>query len=213
VVLFVNGAAGDVSTRFTRHAQDAGEVSRVGAALATVAVQALENASPQTGSIRHGRTTVRLSHRARRPIKGAVVAARTGSDDQDPGLLSPAQLRVAETRAQGAAMLESLAQIPDTAISDELKLEAWALGDVVLVAIPGELFASLGSRIDSASSGQTLILGYTNGYVGYLTDISAHESQTYEALASPFDPEVGERVADAATTLVERIRKQSRRAC
>jgi hypothetical protein len=212
VVLFVNGAAGDVSTRFTRHAQDAGEVSRVGAALAAAAAQALENASLHTGPIRHGRTTVRLSRRARHPVKSSVVAG-TGSDDEAPGLLSPAQLRVAETRAQGAAMLEALTQIPDTAIPDALELEAWALGDVVLVAVPGELFASLGSRIDSASAGTTLILGYTNGYVGYLTDISAHASQTYEALASPFDPEAGERVADAAMALVELISKQSRRAC
>jgi hypothetical protein len=213
VVLFVNGAAGDVSTRFTRRAQDAGEVSQVGAALATAAVQALRNASPHTGPIRHGRTTVRLSRRSRRPIKSGVVAAGTGSDDEAPGCLSPAHIRVGETRAQGAVMLESLAQIPDTAIPYELELEAWALGDVVLVAVPGELFTSLGSRIGSASAGITLILGYTNGYVGYLTDISAHESQTYEALASPFDPEAGERVTDAATALVERIRKQSRRAC
>jgi hypothetical protein len=213
VVLFVNGAAGDVSTRFTRRAQNAGEASRVGAALATAAVQALENASPHTGPIRQGRTTVRLSRRPRHPVKSRVVAARARSDDEAPGLLSPTQFRVAETRAQGAAMLEALAQIPDTAIPDALELEAWALGDVVLVAVPGELFASLGSRIDSTSAGQTLILGYANGYVGYLTDISAHASQTYEALASPFDPAAGERVADAATALVERIRKQSRRAC
>ena len=213
VVLFVNGAAGDVSTRFTRRAQDAGEVSRVGAALATAAVQALEHASPHSGPIRHGRTTVPLSRRERHPLECDVVAARAEIEDEPPDLLSSAQLRVAETRSQGAAMLEALAQIPDDAIPDELELEAWALGDVVLVAVPGELFASLGSRIDAASAGRTLILGYTNGYVGYLPDVSAHESQTYEALASPFGPEAGERVADAATALVERVRKQSGRAC
>jgi hypothetical protein len=213
VVLFANGAAGDVSTRFTRHAQDAGEVSRVGAVLATAAVRALDNASPRTGPIRYGRTTVRLSRRARHPANSSVVAARVGSDDEAPGPLSPAQRRVAETRAQGAAMLKSLARIPDAVVLDELALEAWALGDVALVAVPGELFASLGSRIGSASGGTTLILGYTNGYVGYLTDIAAHEAQTYEALASPFDSEVGEHVADAATALVERIRTQGRRVC
>jgi len=213
VVLFVNGAAGDVSTRFTRRGQDAGEVSRVGAALATAAIQALENASPQTGPIRNGRTTVQLSRRPQDPMRSSVIAARSRSDDEASGHLSPAQLRVAETRAQGAAMLEALTQIPDTSIPDKLELEAWALGDVVLVAVPGELFASLGSRIDGASAGQTLILGYANGYAGYLTDISAYASQTYEALASPFDVEAGERVADAATTLVEQIRTQSGRAC
>ena len=83
------------------------------------------------------------------------------------------------------------------------------LGDVVLVAVPGELFSSLGRRIKGESAGTTLILGYANGYVGYLTDISAHDSETYEALASPFDPEAGERVAEAATALVEWIRTQS----
>jgi hypothetical protein len=212
MVLFMNGAAGDVSTRFTRRSQDAGEVSRVGAALAMEAVQALENASLVAGSIRYGRTTVRLPPRTRHPIEIRSVAARARSDEA-PDLLSPAQLRVAETRAQGAAMMESLAQIPDTAIPDELELEAWVLGDVVLVAVPGELFSSLGSRIEGESAGTTLILGYANGYVGYLTDISAHESETYEALASPFDPEAGERIAEAATALVERIRTQSRSVC
>jgi hypothetical protein len=211
-VLFVNGAAGDVSTRFTRRAQDAGEVSRVGAALAMAAVEALENASPLAGSIRHGRTTVRLPPRARHPVESRAVAARVRSHE-GLDLLSAAQLRVAETRAQGAAMMESLAQIPDTAIPDELELEAWALGDVVLVAVPGELFTSLGRLIESEAAGTTLLLGYANGYVGYLTDILAHESETYEALASPFEPEAGERVAEAATALVARIRKQSRRVC
>jgi hypothetical protein len=212
VILFVNGAAGDVSTRFTRRAQDAGEVSRVGAALAMAAVQALENASPLAGSIRHGRTIVRLPPRARHPVESRAVSARAGSDEA-PDLLSPAQLRVAETRAQGAAMMESLAQIPNPAIPDELELEALALGDVVLVAVPGELFSSLGRRIECEPAGRKLILGYANGYVGYLTDIAAHETETYEALASPFDPEAGERVATAATALVARIRKQSRSVC
>jgi hypothetical protein len=213
VVLFGNGAAGDVSTRFTRRAQDSSEVSRVGAALAAAAVQALEHASPRSGPLQYGRTTVRLPRRARHPLDGGGVAARARSDDEAPGLLSAADLRVAETRSQGAAMLNALARIPDGAIPDELELEAWALGDVVLVAVPGELFASLNSRVEAAASGQTRILGYANGYVGYLTDLSAHESQTYEALASPFGPEAGERVADAATALVQRMRcEKSRRA-
>jgi predicted dinucleotide-binding enzyme len=119
--------------------------------------------------------------------------------------LSSGRRRVAETRAQGAAMLEALAQVPDEAIPAELQIEAWAVGDIVLVAVPGELFAALGRRIEAASADQTVILGYANGYVGYLTDIPAHESQTYEALASPFYSEAGNDVAAAAAALVERM--------
>jgi len=116
------------------------------------------------------------------------------------------QHRIAETRVQGAAMLKALAEVPDEAIPAELLLEAWALGDVVLVTVPGELFASLGSRIVAGSADLTVILGYANGYVGYLTDADAHESQTYEALASPFGPEAGNDVAIAAAALVEWMR-------
>jgi hypothetical protein len=207
VVLFVNGAAGDVSTRFTRRAQDAGEVSRVGEALAKAAVHALGNASSLTGPIRYGQTTVPLSRRARHPLKRTDAGSGAGSVEA-PGLLSSAQRRVAETRSQGAAMLEALAEMPNEVIPGELELQAWALGDVVLVAVPGELFASLGHHIEAASAAPTLILGYANGYVGYLTDVSAHESQTYEALASPFDPGSGERVADAAAELVDKLRRE-----
>jgi hypothetical protein len=208
VVLVVNGAAGDVSTRFTRRAQNADEVARVGAMLAKAAVHALEHAAPLAGPIRYGLTTVPLSRRARQRLDDRGAPDRAERGGKPPGLVSSAQHRVTETRVQGAAMLEALAQVPDEAIPAGLKLEAWALGDVILVAVPGELFASLGSRIEAASAGLTLILGYTNGYVGYLTDIPAHEAQTYEALASPFLPEAGNDVAAAAAALVERMRSE-----
>jgi len=204
VVLVVNGAAGDVSTRFTRRAQNADEVARVGATLATAAGQALQNAKPLAGPIRYERTVVQLPRRARK-LEDRGATEVTESDGEPSSILPSGQRRVAETRVQGAAMLEALAQVPDEAIPSELQLEAWAVGDVVLVAVPGELFASLGSRIESASAGQIVILGYANGYVGYLTDIQAHESQTYEALASPFYPEAGNDVAAAAAGLVERM--------
>jgi hypothetical protein len=203
VVLVVNGAAGDVSTRFTRRAQDTGEVARVGAALTTAAVQALHNAASLAGPIRHDQTTVRLSRRARRPLVDRVLAGSGMRDSEPLSRLSSAQHRIAETRSQGAAMLDALAQVPDEAIPAELQLEAWAVEHLVLVAVPGELFASLGSSIEAACAGRTVILGYANGYVGYLADVSAHESETYEALASPFCPETGSDVVAAAAALVE----------
>jgi hypothetical protein len=205
VVLFVNGAAGDVSTRFTRRAQNAGELARVGATLATAAVQALQYAVPLAGPIRYGQTVVQLPRRARRPHDERVFTDGAEREGEPSSLLSSGRRRVAETRAQGAAMLEALAQVPDEAIPAELQIEAWAVGDIVLVAVPGELFAALGRRIEAASADQTVILGYANGYVGYLTDIPAHESQTYEALASPFYSEAGNDVAAAAAALVERM--------
>lgn len=105
-------------------------------------------------------------------------------------------------------MLAALATLPVEAIPSRLRLDAWTLGDLALVAVPGELFVSLGRHIAAASpaEAETLVLGYANGYAGYLADGPAHEAETYEALASPFAPEVGERVAATAGKLVARLR-------
>ena len=94
-------------------------------------------------------------------------------------------------------MLAALTALLYEAIASRLRIDAWMLGDLALVAIPAELFVLLGREIENASAGKTL-LGYANGYSGYLADRAAHRSGTYEALASPFGPEASERVAATA---------------
>ncbi len=205
VVLFVNGAAGDVSTRFTRRAQNFAEVERVGASLARTTLNALGHARSLDGPIRRAQATVSLWPRRRQtPDVEETVSRRADCENQhDPS--SAGQRRVAETKAQGAAMRSALSVLPEEAIASGLQLDAWALGDLVLVTIPGELLASLGLAIGAAAPEKTLILGYANGYVGYLADRAAYETETYEALASPFAPGTGEHVAAAAAALIVRL--------
>jgi neutral ceramidase len=199
VVLFVNGAAGDVSTRFTRHAQDVTEVKRVGKGLAAAAAEALARARLVAGPICYDRQSVFL------PPRDLGESGNAGFGTGAAGG-SAAERRKVETRVQGAALLARLADAGPGAIRPELDVEAWTLGDVTLVAVPGELFASLGARIAAASPSPALVIGYANGYVGYLVDDAAHEAATYEALASPFGPGAGERVAEAGRLLVGRMR-------
>ena len=201
-VLFVNGAAGDVSTRFTRRGQDFAEVERLGASLAASATLALAGAQAVDGAIRYRRSTVSLPPRS--PDEIAALAARPM--DEAASTLGPAERRRMETRRQGAALLAGLAQADAEVMPTALDLEAWLLGDVALVAVPGELFASLGQRIVAASP-PALVLGYANGYVGYLADEPAYEAGTYEALASPFSAGTGERVAEAAAALLAGLRR------
>jgi len=76
---------------------------------------------------------------------------------------------------------------------------------VRLIAVPGELFASLGARTVECVSEPVLVLGYANGYVGYLVDDAAEAAGTYEALASPFASGAGNAVAMAAATVIAQI--------
>ena len=198
VVLYANGAAGDISTRFTRRAQDHTEVTRIGRGVGIVAFEALF----ETVDIGQG-------------IATAAAMAPLELRSLDDGLLpSPPDLaepqtedtrRIAETRAQGQMLLERLGQVDPATIPQQVELRAWRLGGLNLVAIPGELFASLGARITNAAPGPALILGYANGYVGYLPDAAAYEAATYEALASPYSPDAGEAVVRTAISLIEQL--------
>lgn len=208
VVLFVNGAAGDISTRFTRRAQDAAEVERLGGMLAGAARAALHDARVLSGYIRHGSAAVTLTPRTSH-AEAAPVSIESGTTGDELMAASPGQRRINETRAQGAAMLAALAALSAGAVAARCDLDAWLLGDLALVTVPGELFAAFGRQIGVAAGEPTLVLGYANGYIGYLADHQAFAAETYEALASPYGPEDGERVVEMAAALVARLRSAS----
>jgi neutral ceramidase len=207
IVLFVNGAAGDISTRFTRRAQDAAEVERLGGLLAAAASVALRAARTLNGPMRHRAASVALTPRAHpSPERNEEDNSVSIVEDRATSAPSAGQQRIAETRQQGATMLAALAALPEGAIADRCDLDVWTLGDLALVSVPAELFSSFGSQIASASDEPTLVLGYANGYIGYLADRRAHDAGTYEALASPYRPEAGEQVTAATVNLVSRLR-------
>lgn len=197
VALFVNGAAGDVSTRFTRQSQDMSEVERVGRGVALAAIRALDDARPLAPEIELARVSVTLTPRSLDDL--SVVGSGPSSGD------SVAERRKAETRAQGAMLLERLAQAGPDAIRHAFDVPVWRLGELRLVGIPGELFASLGARIGASASEPVLVLGYANGYVGYLVDSAAEEAGTYEALASPFARGSGDLVVGGAVGALSRL--------
>ncbi len=207
VILFGNGAAGDISTRFTRQSQTYAEVNRLGSLLAESASLAVSSAVPLYGPLRRAALDVRL---ARKPDPGpgaAENAARLRAEAEQV-LASDARLaakRQAFTRAQGAEL--AAAMVGATGIPESARITAWSLGDLAVVAIPGELFASLGREIEQGSPfPTTVIVGYANGHVGYLVDRDAEESGTYEALASPYAPETGEAIVDGAVRILRDLR-------
>jgi hypothetical protein len=109
-----------------------------------------------------------------------------------------AQARTLETALQGlqAAQHRALAlgeQAQNVAVSVSLA----SLGELALVAVPAELYSQLGSQIKRASEYPVLLLGYTNGYVGYLPTRAAYTEMDYEVLVSPFAPGSGERLVNA----------------
>jgi len=203
VVGYLQGAAGDVSPRFTRQGRGAAEVERLGGLLAAQVGDALAKPGlelpTEAPAIR--RTTARLKVRdLPSPAEAAEIVASAEAGLQG-GLDDPA-VRIAQTRLDGARgqALMAAAALPSEL---ELPLSVITLGDVAWVNLPVELFALHGRRLQAVSSYPvTRVIGYTDGYFGYVVDPAAVQAGTYEALITYFDQSTTDELLTAASSLL-----------
>lgn len=187
VVGFLQGAAGDVSPRFTRQGRGALEVTRLGSLLAGRVREALTQPGlelPQSPpAIR--RTTLTLPVRNIPPAAEAEKVVSAAADHLN-GTDDPTG-RILQTRLDGARgqALMAGAALPPTF---DLPISAVTMGDVCWINLPVELFAVHGACLQADSTYPvTRVIGYTDGYYGYVVDPSAAEAGTYEALITYFD--------------------------
>ncbi len=95
-----------------------------------------------------------------------------------------------------------------------ITLSALRLGDVALVFHPAELYTCYGLTIRRDSDfAHTLVVGYSDGFVGYLPDPKAYQAGEYAALTvpkildyPPFQPEAGQGMTAAAISLLQQLR-------
>ncbi|HYM96962.1 MAG TPA: neutral/alkaline non-lysosomal ceramidase N-terminal domain-containing protein [Candidatus Sulfotelmatobacter sp.] len=208
VVIFLQGAAGDVSSRFVRRAQDFTEVSRLGGLLAASVLRCLLEARVEESRgtpLRWFRETVQLPTRllpsparASAQVDAAAAAWRGIAARQER---TPEE-RIARTRYEGALLLARLASsgLPPTI---DLPVSVAVLHETAWVHLPVELFASLGLAIRDASPfRRTRVIGYADGYAGYVADTAGFEGGVYEAASSLFDAAGGRQLVNAVTGFV-----------
>jgi len=203
VVGFLQGAAGDVSPRFTRQARGAQEVDRLGGLFAARVAEALTQpgldlpaAAP---TIR--RTTARLKVRDLPAPAEAAAMVATAAAGIHGGLDEPSA-RIAQTRLDGARgqALMSAAELPEHL---DLPVSVVVLGEVAWVHLPVELFAIHGACLQADSPHPiTRVIGYTDGYFGYVVDPDAAQRGTYEALITFFDQPATNALLTTAATLL-----------
>jgi hypothetical protein len=215
-VTFLQGAAGDASPRFVRRGQTFEEVDRLGGLVGAGALAAILQARPDeatSASVRVRRGSVTVPTRELPSLTEARARAgeleRAWQSAHAAGVPAP-QERIARTRYEGALMLASLAEagIPSTL---QLPLAAVVVGEAAWVHLPVELFASFGLAIRERSPYRwTRVIGYTNGYFGYVADEAAHRDGVYEASASRFDAFGGQVLVDGAVELLESLASDAR---
>jgi hypothetical protein len=188
VVGFLQGAAGDVSPRFTRQSRGAAEVERLGGLLASRVREALAGPGlelpPSAPVIR--RTTLNLKIREL-PSVNEAAAIVAEAECRVHGAADDPSGRIAQTRLDGARgqARMSAASLPPAL---ELPVSVVTMGEVCWVNLPVELFAIHGACLQAGSTHPiTRVVGYTDGYYGYVVDPCAAEAGAYEALITFFD--------------------------
>lgn len=203
-VVVATGAAGDISTRRTRSRQDWDECDRLG-----------REAAQQTRKLLQGRAgapawdaTSTIDWTSEVADLPAARAPTRDPWELIDGFRPPADAtdtwsqRTRETLEQGALMAALHAErAPD---SYRVTIETMRIGELCLVAIPGEPFLELGESIRDQLPDPSIVLGYANGYLGYLPTRDAHNHPTYEVLVAPVTPEAGHLVETAAKTAAHR---------
>lgn len=190
-VLFLQGAAGDVSTRFTRRCPTTAEAIRIGRRVAAGALSALESARPvdPADGIGGHRHVLVLNRR------DAEAELRTIDPPDSTTAATDSQQRA---RRQGLAGLRALAAHPGphTLIAPVHDLR---IGSARYLTTPFELPNDWGRRL--ATAGDLRVIGYTDDYLGYLADEDAHRAGSYEATSSYADAAEARRLLSELTAI------------
>lgn len=205
LAVFVNGSAGDVSTRFTRRESSFAECERLGALVARRILELAAGAGPAEPLER-----VELAYRGF-CLREAVVDEAAAAEAK----LAGARRRLEGVKASGAGAgeIRRAESLVEAAFINLLKAKTGPqAGELALrtgllsinrkkiLCVPLELFSVLALKLKSRVPAE--IFGYANALAGYLADTAAYEALDYEALSSPFASGEGERYIEFLGSLL-----------
>jgi hypothetical protein len=217
--LFLNGAAAQINP----YAEGAsinfniGNFEMVQSLGASLAGAALE----QWPQLKRGRrSTLRVqTHNLLLPLKlvdgksiepflneQAQTLARTAS--ARPGETARSQYKVAAAMLEWAWKTRDALENRRIQKSIHAEVQMLHIGDVILIAVPGELFVEFGLKIKQVLAPlHAIVVGYANGNFGYLPTRAAYTQGGYEVddaykyygYPAPLAPAAGEKIVRAVT--------------
>lgn len=209
--MFINGACGDQSTRFTRKSQDFAEVYRMGNSVYKSTIKALENITDFKSwmEMKSIKSPVEFPKKKLPSYSEAVKKLEEAKINKEKVVSSDAEpwkIREAVTKYQGAAInLELIKYLKDDyKIYSEIQL--MQLGDILIVGVPVELFAEYGIEIKRIPKFKnTIIAGYTNNMLGYVYTPESYRNGDYEACSSIFDEDTGKFIVERVKDLISAL--------
>lgn len=202
MAVFLNGAAGDISTRFTRKEASFAECERmrdVTAEAVRELLYGLPYKAPEPLRGIHKRITLQAKQvlpeeTAQKQLEETKLRWQQAiSEGADGGTV-----RILKSYVEGAGVNLEFARTLCGIRQLHLPVTAFRFCGVDFVTIPGELFSTLQPRDVS-------VIGYANGYYRYVCDEHAYEAGYYEALAAIIARGEGEKLMGEITQLLRRL--------
>ncbi len=207
--VFVNGAAGNVSTRFSRSRQDFGEALNLSRMIAEPIIRTIiSNSFDDVGhgiDVRVKRVKLKLREptdpekldEIEEQLTKKLVEAR--SRGAPPGVV-----RALESDVYAIQIAKRRNHLLRNMRSVEIELRALSIGELIMVFFPGELFVEYQLEVkERARPRKAMVVGYANGYVGYVPHPNYVGKLCYEEIVSLIDSSEYEKVREALVELVE----------
>ena len=198
MTMFINGSAGDISTRFTRSAPTFEEAERIGELLYDYINKALDN--PVHEEIDAVGSLSFTFQMALKPFESVEVEEQRLEkylkELQEAKSRGETALRLYESKVEGAVFSLQRAKAFSDEKEMELTLQILKLNDFVFVFLPNELFCALSLPIREEFGEKVLFCSYFTSCQGYICDTVAYDNETYEAMTSPFERGEGEKLME-----------------
>ena len=181
MAIFLNGAAGDISTRYTRRESTFDECERMGRIAAeqilkTIGVAPFVRPAPLKGIHKY----ITLDARTVDPPEEAEKQLREYSKRWQDAINrgeDALTVRMLKSYVEGAGVNLEFARTMGGIRQLHLPVTVFRFCGLDFISIPGELFSTLQPE-------NTSVIGYANGYYRYICDENAYAAGYYEAMAA-----------------------------
>lgn len=209
IALFTNGALGDISTRLTRRSQTFDEARRLGTLVGAEALKTVERIENMSSDVELRGASYRFVPPLRKfpPLAEALHILKEArslfeGEKSKGGRPDCGRLRMLKACVEGAEETVRLIREwkPQEMITE---VQVLAIGDTLLVALPGEAFVEIGLSLKAKlAPSNVFIIGCANDYLGYILTREACEEKKYEAGCNLFAPELDSVLEEVVLELV-----------
>lgn len=221
--VYFNGAEGDLSIGHKSDLSAIGIIDpyrtfetaqRLGETLGEAVLQNMSSLRAEPAVISVTSATLELELKRYAPLAG--MTQRREQAGQAIADQAGAELVAVKQRSLFARIEEYYAMLYESSPAPEPKhlpaeMSVITLGRTALITLPGEVFVRIALGIRAASPfANTLFLGLTNDYIGYVPDEFAAASSGYEVIASRVPWQAGMAMQRAATGMLETLHAERR---